>query len=319
MDVLSDVLSLLKPRIHGAGGFDMGGEWSIAFSQHQGIKCYAIVSGQCWLSVDSVPESLFLQAGDCFFLPQGRPFRLASDLNLTPVVYVDCTHTGSITTSNGGGDCFIVGGHYALDGVQADVLLNALSPVVHIRDESDKATLRWSIDRMRQELSDPRPGTLLITQHLAHMMLVQALRLHVAEGLKGGVGWLFALEDKQVGAAIHAMHGDPAHRWTLQELARYAAMSRSAFVMKFRVKVGMTPMTYLTRWRMLLASDKLINSADSISVISLSLGYESEAAFSTAFKRVMGTSPRRYSRTGVLSASWQGNDKLIPSTHLELL
>ena len=97
-------------------------------------------------------------------------------------------------------------------------------------------------------------------------------------------------------AAIQSMHDDPAHGWTLQELAELAGMSRSTFALKFKQTVGASPMEYLTRWRMLLAGDRLVNSSDPISVISLSLGYESEAAFSTAFKRVMGCSPRQYSR-----------------------
>jgi AraC-like DNA-binding protein len=171
-----------------------------------------------------------------------------------------------------------------------------LPPIVHLRKESDKAALRWSLERMMQELREPQPGGFLVAQHLAYTILVQALRLHLAEGLKGGVGWLFALADKQMSAAINAMHDDPAHRWTLQELAERAAMSRSTFALKFKETVGESPMEYLTRWRMLLAADKLVSSSDPISVIALSLGYESESAFSTAFKRVMGCSPRQYSR-----------------------
>src|SRR5208282_4922285 len=123
-----------------------------------------------------------------------------------------------------------------------------------------------------------------------------ALRLHLAEGLRGGVGWLFALADKQMSAAINSMHDDPAHRWTLQELGKRAGMSRTTFAVKFKETVGASPMEYLTRWRMLLAGDKLVNSGDPVSVIAPSLGYESESAFSTAFKRVMGCSPRQYGR-----------------------
>src|ERR1017187_5397528 len=149
---------------------------------------------------------------------------------------------------------------------------------------------------MMQELREPQPGGFLVAQHLAYMMLVQALRLHLAEGLKGGVGWLFALADKQMGAAIGSMHNDPAHGWTLQELAHRADMSRSTFALRFKETVGASPMEYLTRWRMLRAGNRLANSSDPISVIALSLGYESESAFSTAFKRVMGCSPRQYSR-----------------------
>ena len=299
MDPLSDVLSLLKPRSYMCGGFDMGGEWSVQFGRHEGIKCYAVVSGQGWLSVEGVPEPVRLEAGDCFVLPRGWPFRLASDLRLPPVdafTLVQPPLNGAIRSINGGGDCFGVGGHFALDGQHADILLGVLPPIVHIRKEADRAAMRWSLERMRQELLEPQPGGFLVAQQLAYMLLVQALRLHLAEGPGGGVGWLFALADRQMNAAITSMHDDPAHRWTLQELAERLGMSRSIFALRFKQTVGTSPMEYLTRWRMLLAGDKLRHSDDPISVIALSLGYESESAFSTAFKRVMGCSPRQYSR-----------------------
>jgi AraC-like DNA-binding protein len=282
-----------------SGGFDMGGEWSVGFGQHQGIKCYALVSGQCWLAVEGVAEPVHLTTGDCFLLPLGRPFRLASDLALTPVEFktlISLPLNGRIASYQGGGDCFCVGGHFALTGRHADILLGVLPPVVHIRKEADKAVLRWSLERMMQELREPQPGGFLVAQQLAYMMLVQALRLHLAEGLRGGVGWLFALADTQMSAAITAMHDDPAHDWTIQKLAERAGMSRSTFALRFKETVGASPMEYLTRWRMLLAGDRLVSSSDSISEIALSLGYESESAFSTAFKRVMGCSPRQYSR-----------------------
>ena len=257
MDPLSDVLSLLKLRSYVSGGFDVGGSLSVQFGRHEGIKCYAVVSGQCWLSVDGVADPLRLKTGDCFLLPHGRPFRLATDLTATPVdalaFFSAPRRNGGIVTINGGGDCFMVGGHFALTGAHAGILLGALPPIVHIRKESDKAALRWSLERMRQELREPQPGGFLVAQHLAHMMLVQALRLHLAEGSKGSVGWLFALADKQMGAAISSLHDDPAHGWTLQELAERVGMSRSTFALKFKETVGASPMEYLTRWRMLLA------------------------------------------------------------------
>ena len=299
MDPLSGVLALLKPRNTMCGGFDAGGAWSYLYQPHRGIKCYAVVSGQCWLAVDGVPEPLLLTAGDCFLLPLGRPFRLASDLSLPPVDIRPLLSTplnGRIASWNGGGDCFGVGGFFTLDGQHLDILLEMLPPIVHLRQESDRQALRWSIERMMQELRDPQPGGFLVLEHLAHMMLVQALRAHLAEGSSGGVGWLFALTDPQVGPAIHSIHGDPAHPWTLQELAERVGMSRSNFAQKFKATVGQSPIGYLTRWRMLLAGDRLANSGDSIAVIALSLGYESESAFGNAFKRVMGCSPRRYDR-----------------------
>jgi AraC-like DNA-binding protein len=299
MDPLSDVLSLLILRSYISGGFEVGGDTAIQFPKHQGIKCYAVVSGQCWLSVEGVPDAVLLTTGDCFLLPRGLPFCLATDLSLPPVdflTFLSARGSGGAVSDNEGGGHYIVGGHFVLTGSPADILLKSLPPIVHIRRESDKAAMRWSLERMKEELRDPQPGGSLIAQQLAYMMLVQALRLHLADGTRGKVGWLFALADKQMSAAITCMHDDPGHPWTLQKLAERVSMSRSIFALRFKETVGTTPMEYLTRWRMLLAGDRLKNSDDSISIIASSLGYESESAFGKAFRRVMGCSPRQYSR-----------------------
>lgn len=250
MDPLSDVLSLLKPRSYLSGGFDLGGEWSIAFRKYQGIKCYAVVSGHCWLSVEGLPDALHMETGDCFLLPRGKAFRLASDLRTSSVdshTLMAGAKNGGVLSFQGGGSCFLVGGYFTLAGSHTDILLDKLPPVVHLRTESDKAALRWSLDRMREEVREQRPGGLLVTQHLAYTMLVQAIRLYLEGGLGGDVGWLFALTDKQLSAAVNAMHEDPGHRWTLQMLAKHSGMSRSVFASKFKVTVGSSAMEYLTR------------------------------------------------------------------------
>ena len=300
MDPLSDILSLLKPRSYISAGFDAAGPWSIKFSdQRNCIKCYAVVAGECWLAVEGVPDAVRLKAGDSFLLPSGRPFRIASDLALEPVdgpTVFSGSRDGGIVTYNGGGEFFLVGSRFALAGNHASILLGVLPPIVHISKQSDQAALRWSVERMMQELREQQPGGFLVAQQLAHMMLVQALRVYLSQAREGNVGWLFALADKQIGAAITSIHSDPAHRWTLQALAERTGMSRSAFAQRFKETVGKSPMEYLTRWRMTLAGDMLENSNDPVSVIALSLGYESESAFSTAFKRVMGCPPRQYNR-----------------------
>lgn len=299
MDPLSDVLSLLRPNTYRAGGFDLGGDFCIKFPKHESIKCYAVVSGKCWLSVEGAPDAVRLTAGDCFLLPRGFASYLASDLTLTPVdapKIFPFPLNGRIASCNGGGDCLLVGGNFVLAGRPADILLAELPPIVHIRKESDRRAMRWSLERLREELRNPQPGSFLVAQQLAYVMLVQALRLHLAEGLRGGVGWLFALSDKHISAVIASMHNEPAHDWTVEELAHRAGMSRSTFALRFKETVGVSPIEYLTRWRMLLAEKRMTNTTDSISEIARSLGYESASAFTKAFKKTIGCSPRQYSR-----------------------
>jgi len=299
MDPLSDVLLLLKPRSYRAGGFDLGGRFAIKFPKHESIKCYAVVSGQCCLSVESVPDAVHLTAGDCFLLPRGLASCLVSDLTLTPVdarTIFPFPLNGAIASCNGGGDCLLVGGNFIVTDKPADILLAELPPIVHIRNESDKTAMRWSLERMREELRDPQPGSVLVAQQLAYMMLVQGLRLHLTEGLRGRVGWLFALSDKQMSAAITCMHDEPAHDWTVEELGQRVGMSRSTFALRFKETVGVSPVEYLTRWRMLQAADIMAKTSDSISEIAQSLGYQSASAFTKAFKEIMGCSPRQYRR-----------------------
>jgi AraC-like DNA-binding protein len=299
MDPLSDILSLLKPRNYLSAGFEAGLPWAIQFpDQQQSIKSGSVISGTCWLSVEGVADPVFLQPGDSFLLPKGRPFRMAGSPDAVPVRAEDifsASRTGGIVVHNGGGDFSSVSSRFALDGPHAQLLLGVLPPIVHIRNSAETSAMRWSMERMMQELRQQRPGGQLVIRQLAHVMLVQALRLHLSDSAKG-VGWLFALGDRQIGGALSAMHEAPARRWTLQSLAETAGMSRSTFALRFKETVGETPLDYLTRWRMLLAAERLRHSDDAVSAISLSLGYESESAFSTAFKRVMGCPPRQYAR-----------------------
>ena len=301
MDPLSEVLALLKPESYSSGGFAVNGEVAIAFPKHEGIKCYAMLAGECWLVVEGVLEPVQVNAGDCFLLPRGLPFRLATDIELEPMHYAAALERGGMRMEAGSvveGCRYIAGGHFILAGDHAEMLLQSLPPIVHIRRESDRAAMRWSLERMREELRDPQPGGSLIVQQLAYMMLVQALRLHLSQAERPGNGWLTALADKQMSIAITSMHQDPGREWTLELLAERVGMSRSVFAERFRETVGTTPMEYLTRWRMLLAADRLKRSSEGLSAIAQSLGYRSESAFGKAFRRVMGCSPRRYGRTG---------------------
>ena len=174
MDPLSDVLSLLQPRSYTSGGFELRRSMAIQWPEHEGIKCYAIVSGQCWLSLEGVSDAVLLTAGECYLLPPGPPFRLATDLSLDPVDFTvmrDAWRAEFRSISGEEGSCHLVGGHFILAGSHADILLSSLPPIVHLRKDSDKAAMRWSLERLQEELRDPQPGGSLIAQ---------ATRLHDA-------------------------------------------------------------------------------------------------------------------------------------------
>lgn len=300
MDVLSELLSLLKPRSYITAGFDAGGSWALTLDDLAGrIKCYAVMKGECWLSMEGFGEAMKVSAGDCFVLPSGRPVRIASDpqVESKPASEVlDPNRSGDVVTYNGGGDVFLVGSRFEVDGRHAEFMLKALPPLIRIDTLSDKARLRLYLDLMMAELKEMKPGAMSVAQNLSHMILAQALRLYLETVSEAEVGWFAALSDVRLGKAIEAMHSEPSRAWTLETLADTAGMSRSSFADHFRRRVGETPMSYLTQRRMMSAAERLSQGKEPIAQISASLGYASEHSFNTAFKRVMGLPPRQFGR-----------------------
>lgn len=280
-----------------SGGVDAGGTWAFRFAADRLFRCFAVASGHCWLWVDGASEPVLLRAGDFVALPHEPAFCFASDPAVAPVdilSVITAPLKGEIFRWQGGGDCLVLSGLFTFAGEDARVLLEALPPLVHLQNEADRQAMRWYLERMMTTLRDPQPGHVLIAEHLAQLMLIEILRLHVRDRGAAGVGWLSALADQQLRVALAAMHQEPGRRWTLESLATGAGMSRSAFALRFKQKVGTSAMEYLGRWRMLLAADRLLHSTDPVSTIAFSLGYESESAFGFAFKRTMGLSPRQY-------------------------
>ena len=296
MDPLADILTLVEPRSTVSSGLSAGEPWALHFPPHEGIKFNVVTRGACWLVMDSAADAVRLEAGDCFLLATGRPFRLASDLGLpasdAAALFARANPGGAVRASEG--DSFHLGGvRFTLDPVHAHLLVGALPPVVHIGRQADKDALRWSLERLQAELRDPMPGGTLVVRHLAQMMLIQALRLYLADGAAGG-GWLAALADRRLASAISSMHADPARRWTVADLAVRAGMSRTAFAVDFRAVTGQSPIDYLTRWRMALAGERLRHRGATSAAVAASLGYESESAFGSAFRRVTGSSIRQH-------------------------
>ncbi|QTF09113.1 AraC family transcriptional regulator [Brenneria izadpanahii] len=296
MDPLSEVLSLLRLEAYISGGFPLQAGSGLEFRQHAGIKCCVVIDGNCWVSVTGSQEAIFLKSGDCVFLPSGAPFCLttAPDSPRQPFIPPDKGTGSALTMQAPRNGAFILGGRFTFSSAHADILLHSLPPLIPITEGIGQKVMRNAMECLREEMRVPQPGGDLIAQQLVQIMLVQALRVFLQQEGSERVGWMFALSDPQLKAALSYMHQDPAFPWTLQELANRVGMSRTVFTKQFKHKVGTTPMKYLSRWRMLLAGERLRNSRDSITQISLSAGYDSDSAFGRAFKKEWGCSPREH-------------------------
>lgn len=299
MDPLSEALALVKTSEYFCGALDAAGRWCVHFPKFEGVRFYAVVRGRGWLDVEGVGDPIEVSAGDCFLFPQGQAFSAGSDLSQKPLdglALFAASDAGRTVTLNGGGEVVGLSGLFTTSGVQAATLLGLLPPIILVRTEADGAVLRWILDRLRTELMEYRPAGALMIEQLTRMVLVQVVRLHLTANESRNHGWLAALVDRQLSEAIKVIHATPARSWTVEALAKLVGMSRTSFAVRFKDVVGQSPMEYITQWKMLLAADRLTNTNASIAEIALSLGYESESAFSAAFKRFMGYPPREYSR-----------------------
>ena len=306
VDPLSDVLVLLKPQAYKCVGLNAGGPWALGLGRTDGFLCLALLSGCCWLVVEGLEEPVFLKAGEYAVLPKSPAFRIASDVTLPAVEFATVTDLpkGGVVTWQGGGACLLLAAVFTFASEHSNLLSEIFPPLFCLDASVDRTALQWYLERMMAVLRCPQPGGVLQGEYLAQMLLLEILQLHATGSTARQVGWLSALANPQLGAAITGIHERPGHRWTVQELAGRAGMSRSAFAQRFKDQTGIAVMEYLVRWRMFLAADRLQNGLDTVASIALSLGYASESAFSFAFRREMGCSPRQYAnRKTLLSAT----------------
>ncbi|MEU4424975.1 AraC family transcriptional regulator [Actinoplanes sp. NPDC024001] len=303
VDPLEDVLALVGTTSRFSVSFEAGGDWAVAFEAPPAVKFNAVRRGHAVLTVDGVPEPIALGPGDCFLLVQPRLFVLASGPGVTPQPagpIFEAAENG-VARTGAGGDFFSIGGRFDFGDRARELLLDALPPVIRVPGSAPTAaTLRWALDQIDTELRDRPLGASLVAEHLAVVMLIHMLRLHLAGGAGTGPGWLSGLSDPVVAPALRAMHARPAEPWTVADLARVAAVSRSTLAARFRQSVGRGPLDYLTDWRIELAAGRL-RRGDGVASIARSVGYSSESALSNAFKRVTGSSPRDYRRRYELS------------------
>jgi AraC-like DNA-binding protein len=255
-------------------------------------------SGGCWLEVEGV-EPHRLQTGDLALVPHGRGHVLRSDPDAPAARLFDLPRellSERYEVLRHGGDgalTAMICGAVRFDHPAAHRLLDVLPPVVAVdalaapQAEWVQSTLRLMIFEAREL----RPGGEAVLTRLADILVVQAIRSWIESDPAARNGWLGALRDAQIGRALALIHRDPSRPWTVAALAGAAAMSRSAFAARFSELVGEPVMGYLTRWRMLLASTWLVEDDAPIAELASRLGYRSEAAFSRAFKRVVGLPP----------------------------
>jgi transcriptional regulator GlxA family with amidase domain len=168
-------------------------------------------------------------------------------------------------------------------------------------DQAQTLALHSTLQLLASEMAEPAPGSEVMVNRLADILFIQCVRAHIASSSENcKSGWLRAIFDPKIGAALKAMHERVENTWTVETLAAAAGMSRSAFALKFKEMLGETPLEYLTNWRMYKATGLLREEDKKLFDVAKSVGYESDAAFSKAFKRVLGMAPREYRRSAAV-------------------
>jgi AraC-like DNA-binding protein len=263
------------------------------------VEYHVVTRGECFGGVVGEPP-LRLSAGDVLVFPQGDAHVLSSAPGMRSPpdlgVYARAlAEPRPVHVPLGGGGperTELICGFLGCDARPFNPLLSTLPRVLRARvDGAGDGALRAFIDAAVREARARRPGGESVLARLSELMFVEVVRHHLETLPATGVGWLAGLRDEHVGRALALLHGSPDHPWTLDELARRAALSRSALAARFAQLVGQPPMQYLARWRMQLASALLSRGQATIAQVASEVGYASEAAFSRAFKKLVGVPP----------------------------
>lgn len=290
VDPLSDILSLVQAQPACSVRLEAGGAWSLRF-RPQTCKFNVIRDGHCWLVTGDARCRLV--AGDCVVIKQRAEFVLTSDPALEPVdaaaAFAQDETYGTVGTDH---DVAVLGGSVAFGSGDASTVLNLLPDVLVIEAQSGAAPqLAWLLDQLDVEWRGGLAGARAACDDILRLMFIHALRAHFKSVGNEAPGWIAALADPHLAAAVRAIHAEPARIWRLTDLARIAGQSRSAFAAHFRQKVGTSPVEYAANWRLALAASRLRTGREPVSAIAQSLGYTSDSAFGAAFKRRYGASP----------------------------
>ena len=295
VDPLSQVIALLRPRTVVSKVISGAGRWAVRYSDFGQPSFCTVLEGSCRLAVNG-QGPLTLEAGDFLLLPQTPGFTMsgfepATAKLIDPTVSPASTHEVRHGTPDGDPDVRLLGGCFIFDKSDADLLVSLLPTLVHVRGVESLSVL---VRLVRDEAIAMRPGRDLVLARLVEVMLIEAVR--TIQGDTAPAGLLRGLGDARLAIALREIHADPARAWTVEVLAKKAALSRSVFFDRFSSAVGLPPMEYLLGWRMALAKDLLRQQDISLAEVAERVGYSSASTFSTAFSRFVGKPPSRFAR-----------------------
>lgn len=303
VDPLSDIVSMVTVDAAVTSRLEASGSWGLRFAGVPYAKFGVVHRGECWISAPG-HAPVRLATGDCYLFTAGGEYTMASAIDTPGEMMEDAEARYAADAVDGwlrlgpakdAPDVIVTGGRFVLDADHAALLLDLLPPVLPVYADSQPApALRAAMDLLVAETAAgaQQPGGDLVRTHLAHIVVTAALRAHAAGPTVGG--WLAALTDPQLGPVLRAVHHDPAHPWTVRELAQRAHLARSTFAARFRELVGVPPLEYLLRLRMHHAVELLRRPESSVTAVAEQVGYASHSSFSHAFTRVMGAPPGRF-------------------------
>ena len=295
-DVLSEVLTLIRLRGELVYTAHLSAPWGIRFMPGP-AHFHFVEEGAVWV-VPLEGEAIRVSAGDLVLLPHGRGHSIVDSLD-TPTETIDTVAEHSFNRNDltmkiggSGASSRIVGGFFGFEGSPLPSITSALPTVIHI-PRSDAGAPPWlaAISHfLVDEARVPNPGSSLMISRLIDLLVIRALRSWAAAQTRR-TGWLAGLGEERISRALSSMHADPFRRWTVNDLAQIALMSRSIFAQRFAATVGEPPLHYLARWRLTIAADLLRSGGMKVTEAAQRVGYASDAAFSRAFKAHFGYAP----------------------------
>lgn len=296
-DPLSEVIALLQPHSVLSKCISGAGRWGVRYLEFGQPSFCAVLEGRCLLAVDG-QAPITLAAGDFVLLPSTPGFTLSGFEPATAeLINPNTTHApaGEVRHGRQSGppDVRMLGGYFMFGSADAALLVSLLPALIHINNVPRLSLL---VGLLAEEATAQRVGRDLLLTRLVEVLLIEALRAS-SDGV-APPGLLRGLGDARLSVAMRHLHDDPAHPWTVAELAKKAALSRSSFFDRFTRAVGLPPMEYLLAWRMAVAKDLLRKKEFGLAEIAERVGYSSASTFSTAFSRYVGLPPSRYATAG---------------------